>query len=162
VTSGDFDVGYVQGTKVIHIRNRLDIQEFWQNFKKGSLMLWYDGLNKSKSNETEHIKNKRELQATKDQDVQNIVEKLITKHGTNFTTMQLRIWEQMINCGLHSSYENPPTTSMLSRADFASKKSGPSVNQGVVDAATAITSSFTKATSIPSRCSSPSELIETL
>jgi len=64
VTSGDFDVGYVQGTKVIHIRNRLEIQEFLQNFKKGSLILWCDGLNKSKNNETEQIRNKRELQAT--------------------------------------------------------------------------------------------------
>jgi len=54
------------------------------------------------------------LQATKDEEVQKVVEKLAVKHGTNFTTMQLRIWGEMINGGLHSSYDNPPTTSMFS------------------------------------------------
>jgi len=51
---------------------------------------------------------------------------------------------------------------MLSRADFASKKSGPSVNQVIVDPATAITSSFSKATSIPSRCSRELKLYKQL
>ena len=167
VTTGDFDVGYVQGTnKVIRIRSRLDIQEFWQNFRKGNLILWCDGLSKStskRSDDTEPTSKKRKLKptkdSTKDEEVQKVVEKLMTKHGTNFTTMQLRIWAEMINGGLHSSYDNPPTTSMFSRAGPTSNKSGPSVNQVIVDAAKAFTSSLSgRATS--SRCSGPSELIE--
>jgi len=75
--------------------------------------------------------------------VQKVVEKLAAKYGTNFTTMQLRIWEEMINGGLRSSYDNPPTHSMFSRAGSTPKRSGPSVSQVmIVDAANAITSSF--------------------
>ena len=44
IVNHNFDVGYVQGTKVVRIRSRLDLQEFWQNFKKSNLILWCDGL----------------------------------------------------------------------------------------------------------------------
>jgi len=53
--------------------------------------------------------------------------------------MQLKIWGEMINGG---SYDNPPTTSMFSKAGSTPKRSGPSVNQVTVDAANAIMSSF--------------------
>ena len=39
VTSSNFDVGYIQETEVIQIQSRLDVQEFWQSFRKGNLIL---------------------------------------------------------------------------------------------------------------------------
>ena len=127
--------------------------------------MWYNGLStkstSKESDETEPSSKKRKVQATKDEEVQKIVEKLTTKHGTNFTTMQLRIWVEMINGGLYSSYDNPPATSMFSRAGSASKENEPLVNQVIVDAANAITLSFSaRATSVPSTCNSPSKLNE--
>ena len=44
IISRDFDIGYIQGTKVVRIRSRLDLQEFWQSYRKSSLILWCDGL----------------------------------------------------------------------------------------------------------------------
>lgn len=38
IVNHSFYVGYVQGTKVVCIRSRLHLQEFWQNFKKSSLV----------------------------------------------------------------------------------------------------------------------------
>ena len=35
----DFDVGFVQGTKVVCIQNTLHVQEFWQNFRMINLVL---------------------------------------------------------------------------------------------------------------------------
>ena len=51
--SDQFDVGYVQGTKVVRLRSRIDIQEFWKNYKKGNLILWCDGLSKGTSKSKE-------------------------------------------------------------------------------------------------------------
>ena len=44
ISKDDFDIGYVQGIKVIRIQSRLDVQEFWQNFRTSNLVLWCDGL----------------------------------------------------------------------------------------------------------------------
>ena len=58
VTSGDFDVGYVQGTSVIRVRSRQDFQEMWPEIVKGKVMLWWEGL---KGNKTSSGRLKRKL-----------------------------------------------------------------------------------------------------
>ena len=58
ISKDDFDIGYVQGTKVIRIQSRLDVQEFWQNLRTSNLVLWYGGL-KSDDDGTQPIGNSR-------------------------------------------------------------------------------------------------------
>ena len=44
---GCFDIGYLQGSNTITLRNKEDIVEVWANIKKGkNIMLWCDGLKK--------------------------------------------------------------------------------------------------------------------
>ena len=43
--AGDFDVGYYQNSIVVSIRSPQDIQEIWNDIRKGSsVVLWCDGL----------------------------------------------------------------------------------------------------------------------
>ena len=166
IVNHNFDVGYVQGTKVVRIRSRLDLQEFWQNFKKSNLILWCDGLKceDASDNTAESSSKKRKLQGTKEEEVQQFVEELMRKHGSSFTTMQFRIWADMVSGGLHSDTDNPPSTSMFTRAgNTSTNKKSQSINQVITEAANAITSSLSpRSTTSPaaSTCGSPSKLIE--
>ena len=55
---------------------------------------------------------------TKDKRVEKIVNKLKETHADThqFSQMQYRIWAEMINSGIYSSMEDPPSTSMFKRA----------------------------------------------
>lgn len=46
------------------------------------------------------------------------------KHASNFTQMQYRIWAKMITGGLHASTDDPPNTSMFTRASNNSTPTG--------------------------------------
>lgn len=51
------------------------------------------------------------------QAVESIVKKLKDLHReSGYTPMQFRIWAEMHNGGLHPSLDEPPTTSMFTRA----------------------------------------------
>lgn len=169
VISGDFDVGYVQGTNVIRVRSRQDIQEMWPEVVKGKIMLWCDGLRGNKTSagrlkrklsefEGEELddddedplfgttkKKRQPATRSKEGEVQEYVDSLKGKHGTTFTPMQLRIWGEMMVSGLHNSTDDPPNTSMFLRAGgkpMQKQNSQPQVTQLVADAATAIASAF--------------------
>ena len=100
----------------------------------------------------------------KKEEVQQIVDDLQEKHGSNFTLMQLRIWAQMIAGKVHTDTDNPPNTSMFVRARGATKtkKSESPVANLVAEAATAITSALSPRPSGPGPSSgcSPAKLIE--
>ena len=66
ICRGDFDVGFVQGGKVVHTQNRLDIQEFWQNFEISNLILWL----KSEDNvaQSSSASKKRKLQVSNNEE----------------------------------------------------------------------------------------------
>ena len=104
--------------------------------------MWCNGLStnstsKESVDETEPTSKKRKVQATKDEEVQKIVEKLTAKHGTNFT-VQLRIRAEIINGGLCSSYDNPQLPPCFQGQVLHLR----TVNQVIVHAANAIASSF--------------------
>ena len=43
--SGDFDVGFLQGYTVVNIRSSEDLDEVWNDIRKGrTIVLWCDGL----------------------------------------------------------------------------------------------------------------------
>ena len=47
-----------------------------------------------------------------------MIKELKSKHNNTYTPMQYRIWVEI--AGLHSSTDEPPTTSMFTRANGAS------------------------------------------
>ena len=111
----NFDFGYIQGSNLISVRSSQDISEIWNCINKGKeVTLWCDGLNDSTSSKPrkgKHIevdldeysdddstrtmqkKSKKEQQEEK---LEEIVTELKGKHGKNYTTMQYRIWGEMV------------------------------------------------------------------
>ena len=137
ITQGSFDVGYLQNM-VISVRNGEDLAEIWATLHKGtSVMLWCDGLRQSAAESAStSSRNKRKLQVSPDSDLEccseeedtvqskrkkedkvaTIIADLKKRHGDSYTTMQYRIWAEMVSGGLHSSSTDPPSTSMFTRA----------------------------------------------
>ena len=129
ITSKDFDIGYVQGSNVIRIRSREDLSEMWIDLRnpKSKMTLWCDGLKESSSKaarqtlcETESDdeesmpkSKKKRRQPRNDEEVQEIVERLKKKHGSNFTPMQFRIWGEMVFGGLHMNTDELPNTNYV-------------------------------------------------
>ena len=112
----EFDVGYYQGSTVISIRSAEDINEVWQELKKGSkVVLWCDGLRESDKSrkrkrvssdsesddcETEPAK-KTPISQEKEKEEEDLVRKLKAKHDLRYTQMQYRMWAQMVMGGYH-------------------------------------------------------------
>ena len=49
ILSGEFDIGYLQGSTVVNIRNSQDLVEIWNNVRKGNkTILWCDNFRSSK------------------------------------------------------------------------------------------------------------------
>ena len=61
-------------------------------------------------------KRKGAAQEEREERVQETIKVLKEKHGTLFTPMQIRVWSEMVAGDLHSSLDEPPTTSMFVRA----------------------------------------------
>lgn len=80
------------------------------------------------SEEGEKLGDKRKKRKKKDVDdreneVDDVIKKLKEKHGNaNFTSMQYRIWAEMRVGGYHPSIDEPPTTTMFTRAGGATPK----------------------------------------
>lgn len=180
ITSKDFDIGYCQGSSVVGLRSTEDLNEVWG--KLSTTSLWCDGLRFDDSSSSKNRKRKCGSDSEEDdgqyckrkkkpkpgrereEEVQQIVDDLQEKHGSNFTIMQLRIWAEMIAGKVHADTDNPPNTSMFVRAGGAkkTKKSEPPVANLVAEAATAITSALSPKASGPGPSSgcSPAKLIE--
>ena len=179
ISPKDFDVGYVQGSNIIRICNRDDIAELSSLISKpaSNVIIWCDGLRSNNKRQTQtdseddsddesrRLRNKRRRSAKesdRDKEVQEYVKELNKKHGSTYTPMQYRIWAEMKAGGLHANLDDPPTTSMFSRAGGGNKTVTQSpIVKAVTDAATALTSVMTK----PSDRSgtgggSPAKLIE--
>ena len=188
VITSDFDVGYISGSNMVSIRTQADLSEVWSEIISGkNLILWCDGLkdnsfNKKRKqcqslNHDENVsdeeawqapksKKKKTLQEEREERVQSTIEKLKEKHGSCFTPMQVRIWSEMINGGLHSSFEEPPTSSMFTRAGKGcpskKKEDKNSLSEAVTQAAVAISSALSPRSGSVSVSSgaSPAKVIE--
>ena len=96
-------------------------------------------------------RNKRRNTAKEEREgrVQDTIQTIKDKHsGGNFTPMQIRIWAEMIVSELHSSLENPPTSTMFVRAGDgnSSKKksdSNPTLTEAVTQATTVLSAALT-------------------
>ena len=91
--------------------------------------LWCDGLvcdahvkpsrkkaSNSDTDEATSTRTKRKKTQEFDDRVREIFGELKQAHSGKYTTMQLRIWAEMINSGMHLSTSDPPNTSMFNRA----------------------------------------------
>ena len=125
IVDSDFEVGVIQS-----IRTRDDMIDVWKDVKK--VVLWCNGLRPSSrkrkrspqnedsdsDEEREPItKAKRSKKAEEREDkVHDILKQLKEKHDKSFSPMQLRIWSEMVAREIHSSLDEPPSTSMFARA----------------------------------------------
>ena len=165
ITAKDFDVGYMQGSSVIRIRTRDDIDEFYSlvnGSQNNAVCLWCDGLRLSKKRDSgddsdgdmpKSKKARKSESSERDKEVQDCLQKLKDKHGSTYSPMQLCIWAEMKAVGQHMSLDTPPATSMFSRAGGgATKKSEPSL--------VAKTATMTSASNSGSVSGSPAKRIE--
>ena len=188
ITTGEFDVGYIQGTTVVRVRSSEDLEELWSLLRQPqkNTVLWCDGLVAHAGRKRKHSdddddddsdgeppskKSKSKKCDVSVQQVQDTVDQLKTKYGANYTQMQYRIWAELVVGGMCSMDGPPSNNSMFKRAgtgDAASKRKSESrVSQALTDAATAITAPLSKkdtqeaqqSTPQPST-SSPAKLIE--
>ena len=192
ISSKDFDIGYMQGSNVIRVRTKEDLSEMWLEVKKQGT-LWCDGLLDTGSQATKASRKGRRVsdedsddepaqyvsQRKKKKDneakVQEIVDSLKSKYGSQFTIMQIRIWAELIASGLYPSTSEPPhENSMFQKAggSSASQKkkdqSGSAIAQALSEAATAITCALTQSSSAAkgtpahgaSTSSSPAKMID--
>lgn len=126
IINGPFDVGFIQTNSAVSIRSSDDLLEIWEQAKKGkSVTLWCDGMipdglkhpaPADSDEDTDQKKNKKEKNDTDREDrTAETILKLKAKHGAAFTQMQYRVWSEMIVGGVHSSQDDPPSTTMFSR-----------------------------------------------
>ena len=134
--TGDFDVRYLQGSSVVSIRSREDLLEIWAGLQKGgNTILWCNGLRKaskrtqldfSSGDEPEEasksVKRKKKEEEKEDR-VEETIKDLKKKNGENtYTSMQYRIWAEMVIGGVHKSINSAPSSTMLFRAGGAKKR----------------------------------------
>lgn len=129
----EFDVGYFEHNKVVSLRSKDDIGDLMTILQRGeNTLLWCNGLQKevqkkafvhkrkgkhsvlvSSDSESEDtpIKRKKEDRNKK---VQNQVEELKERHGqSTYTSMQYRIWAELLIGGVYSDTSEPPTHSTM-------------------------------------------------
>ena len=180
----EFEVGVVEGSNIVSIHSREDMMDVWNDIKKGTKkILWCDGLRSTRhkrkqpsqpshtdeDDSDEDFENPKAKRAKKMEERENKVhdtlKELKEKHGHSFSPMQLRIWSEMLVGEIHSSLDEPPSTSMFARAGNVStttKKDQCATSQALTEAATVIATALpaNQGTTSCGRGSSPAKLIE--
>ena len=168
ITTSGFDVGFLNGSNVVSIRNKDDLADIWSNLLRGErIILWCDGLagsQKCKSAESDsddsNIISKPKKKARDREDrVQEVHNDLKKEHGDKFTTMQYCIWSEMVAGGMHGSTVEPPATSMFLRAGGTNQKKA-NVSESVSQAMTQIASALTPSTGNRVSGGSPARVID--
>lgn len=177
----EFDVGHVgnkQNEKVIAIRNKEDLTEVWEATRKhgDKMLLWCDGLKADCSqkkrkratatldgddSDDDQPTKKKSIHEEREDKLKEALDGLKTKHGSNYTFMQYRIWSEMYANGMHTDLDSPPTNSMFKRAGSGTpiskkKNDSPEMAQALTHAATQVSSAITAALTPKSSASSSS------
>ena len=110
----DFSVGYIKGNSKVTVRSPADVDDVWNmvTSKGETVNLWCDRVTKrdeeSSENESEQEdctvrpkSKKKKLSALekKNERVESLVEKLRKKHSGKFTTLQFRLWAEVVDGG---------------------------------------------------------------
>ncbi len=116
----DFPVGYMKGGTKLSIRTASDVQDVWMYVRNGdNVSLWCSGVHSlsqkdqsssgSESEDTSFSRRKPKRKKRKrvsaldekNKRVEEIVTNLRQKHGTQYTTIQYRLWGEMVDVGTH-------------------------------------------------------------
>ena len=117
----DFPVGYMKGGTKVWIRTESDVQDVWSFVRCGdSVSLWCHGVHIPAASKKRHFsesgsesddsfakkpKKKKKKRVSKLDEKNNRVEEVVTnlreKHGTQYTTIQYRLWAEMVDVGTH-------------------------------------------------------------
>ena len=115
---GSFDVGFVQNNAAVSIRSDEDLCELWDQIHNGkNIMSWCDGMisdkgtrkRKTDTDSDDDLEHKKSKKKRNDDAREDKIEEII------YTQMQYRVWSEMIAGGVHTSQDEPPTTTMFSR-----------------------------------------------
>lgn len=112
-----FPVGYIKGSTKVSIRSAADVADIWMHVKRGNqISLWCEGIrscsevsdSESDSDDESATKKKRRRKKRKlsaldekNNRVEDIVGTLREKHGAHYTTIQYRLWAEMVDIGTH-------------------------------------------------------------
>lgn len=124
------DIGYFNHSKKLWINSRLDVNDVWAMVEKGErVTLWCldtSATLKRKRDEPagEERQSKRRnnlqqqctstVEERRTQAKEN-EEKLMDLHKDKWTSFQYKLWAEMLVYGTHSSFEEPPSSSMFVR-----------------------------------------------
>ena len=117
-TTYNFPVGYMKGSTKISIRTPADVADIWTHLNRGDqIVLWCEGVRRKTSHSAElsdsesdeetskkrKRSKKRKLSALdeKNNRVEDIVCTLREKNGDHYTTIQYRLWAEMVDIGTH-------------------------------------------------------------
>ena len=145
-----FDVGYYMGNKRISILgtdDMEDVRKLLRNKDSSGVTLWCMGLSKrdldlgkrstrdltdsgSDSDSEGHKRVKRRKKSAKKsrqeeklERIDNIIDELKAKHGTEYTDIQYRVWAESFDTRYHQSLDNPPQGSLFKSQGKKSKSS---------------------------------------
>ena len=127
----------LRGNKQVWMHSDIDVNEVWSILKeKSECVLWC--MERSTKKRSRDLRSSSELSDAchevgkkskknmtyedKQKMVDDTVDKLRSKHGTKFTSLQCHVWAETILSGSHESLDNSPRGSFFGCKGQASKK----------------------------------------
>ena len=115
IVSENHSFGFMKGVSKVTIHSRADIEEVWKSVSRGdSVTLWCHGAEQDAVSDSEEEREdvgngkkrgskrrKVSLLEEKNNRVEKLVSTLREKHETKFSTIQYRLWAEMIDVGTH-------------------------------------------------------------
>ena len=145
----DFNIGYHKGTTRIWVRTQDDLTELLRIIQsKSTTQLWYNEVDQQKCKKRSKLpasegssdsdndqysqtakKKRKTVNEDKENRVDDTVDKLREKHGTNWSTIQYRVWAETI---VHTSFDHPPKEAYFERSKASQGTCSSPVNNGEV------------------------------
>ena len=164
-----FDIGFVQNNKTISLRSKDDVVDLMSNVQKGEkILLWCNGLKKQGqklgqkrkrrslvADDSDNGDSSKRKKDSRDDQVKDLIEEFKKKHGVStYTSMQYRIWAELVIGGVYgSTTEAPIQSTMFTRAGTSGTHKKKSITEANTNA------NASPAISSGSTCS-PAKLID--
>ena len=108
------DVGFFescQASKIWLVSDK-DLALLYQKAKKdSSIFLWIEPINEESDDDNHSGRKKR--RKNKEDEIEDICQELKKKHGSDYTSPQLKLWARMLHCRTHDNYDDPPRVPMI-------------------------------------------------
>lgn len=105
-----FAVGYMKGNMKVSIRTPADMSDVWLHVSRGeNVTIWCEGIGHcggSDSDDEIHKKRRKKRKKVsaleeKNERIEEMVGNLRKKHDSRYTSIQYRLWAEMIDIGTH-------------------------------------------------------------